>query len=266
MNWYNRICLVDNSHWRTAGVRLINISKIASETGDNRAAVYIDASIAESAGRLGADDLWKFANLTDQWDFYWLGVIFDGIIAALERGEVTEAELYQIWSVATEIFYITEYTSKYDSRNNMSRIYLADIKEAITLASDRLGYRDISHRMQKISPIAFAQTRRAKTEHSYIIPQRWYEDEVDKSLDDIKQLSCMAAFSILKERFECKKSDFRWDMVVFFINKLEQESGKDMLQYIPTIFDMLMQRNDAYYWEWDGANRLFKVVLKYFNE
>ena len=27
-----------------------------------------------------------------------------------------------------------------------------------------------------------------------------------------------------------------------------------------------MQRHDSYYWEWDGANRLFEEIFKYFNK
>lgn len=273
MNWYKNICLFDDSHWKAEGVALLNISKIASETGDNRAAVSIDASVAESAGRLGADDLWKFANLSNQRDSYWMSVIFDGIIAALELGSFSEAELLEIWSVATEILYISEYASEYDFKNNKNRIYIADIKEAIILASNRLGYREVTNSMQKMSPLAFAQIRRSRTEHSYIIPQRWYEDEphnngsaVDKYVDEINALSCAEAFAVLNIRFEHEKSDFRWDMVISFVKKVERESGENILTYIPSIIDMLMQRHDSYYWEWDGANRLFEEIFKYFNK
>jgi hypothetical protein len=270
MNWYKHICVFNDSHWRAEGVLLLNISKIASETGDNRAAVYIDASVAESAGRLSADDLWKFANLLKQWDSHWIYVIFDGIIAALELGSFSEGELLEIWSAASEIFYISEHASEFDSTNSKNRIYVADIKEAIILASNRLGYRDIANSMQKISPLAFAQTRRSRNEHSYIISQRWYEDElhnseglVDKYQDEINALSCAEAFSVLNKRFEHEKSDFRWDMVIAFVKKVERESGENILTYIPAIIDMLMQRHDAYYWEWDGANRLFEEIFKY---
>lgn len=272
MNWYKHISIFDDSHWQTEGVFLLNISKIASETGDNRAAVSIDASVAESAGRLSADELWKFANLSAQWDSYWIGVIFDGIIASLEFGFFSEDELLKIWSVAIEIFFISEYASEYDSNNNKNRIYIADIKEAIILASIRLAYRNIADSMQKKSPLAFAQSRRSKTEHSFIIPQRWYEDEpyynevvVDKYLDEVNALSCSEAFIVLNKRFEHRKSDFRWDIVISFVKKVERESGENILTYIPTIVDMLMQRQDAYYWEWDGANRLFEEIFKYFD-
>ncbi|MHB8075665.1 hypothetical protein [Desulfosporosinus fructosivorans] len=272
MNWYKRICKVDESHWKTKGVLLLNISKIASETGDNRAKVYIDASVAESAGRLSADDLWKFANLSKQWNFYWIGVVFDGVIAALELGSFSESELLGIWSVATEIFYITEHASKYDSENNKNRIYVADIKEAIILASNRLGYHDIANSMHKMFPLAFSQTRRSRAEHSYIIPKRWYEDEphsnedvAGKYLDEINELSCEEAFAVLNRRFE-HKSDFRWDIVISFVKKVERESEEDILTYIPAIIDMLMQRHNAYYWEWDGANRLFEEIFKYLDK
>lgn len=273
MNWYKHICIFDDSHWKAEGVLLLNISKIASETGDNRAKVDIDAAVAESAGRLSTDDLWKFANLSKHWDSYWVGVIFDGIIAALEFGFFSEAQLLEIWSVATEIFFISEYASEYDSNKNKNRIYVADIKKAIILASNRLAYCNIADSMQKKSPLAFTQTRRSRTEHSFIIPRRWYEDDpyynegvVDKYLDEINALSCSEAFVVLNKRFEHEKSDFRWDIVISFVKKVERESRENILTYIPDIVDMLMQRHDAYYWEWDGANRLFEEIFKYFDK
>lgn len=273
MNWYKHISISDDSHWQTEGVFLLNISKIASETGDNRASVSIDASVAESAGRLSVDDLWKFANLSAQCDSYWVGVIFDGIIAALESGSFSEDELLEIWSVATEIFFISEYAPKYDSTNNKNQIYVSDIKEAIILVSDRLGYYDIPANMKKMSPLAFAQTRRSRTEHSYIIPYRWYEDEPNnyentakEYLDEVTALSCVDAFAALSNRFENKRNNFRWDIVIAFVKKVVQESQEDILTYIPAIIDMLMQRNDAYYWEWDGANRLFEEIFKYLDK
>jgi len=169
--------------------------------------------------------------------------------------------------------YILKHAKEYDSRNNKNRIYVADIKEAIILASDRLGYHDIANSMQKMSPLAFAQARRSRAEHSYIIPKRWYEDEphnnesvADKYLDEINALSCAEAFAFLNKRFEHEHSDFRWDMVVSFVKKVERESGENVLTYIPAIIDMLMQRHNAYYWEWDGANRLFEEIFKYFNK
>lgn len=273
LNWYKHICIFDDSHWKTEGVTLLNISKIASETGDNRAAVSIDSSVAESAGRQSADDLWKFANLLPKWDAYWIRVIFDGVIAALEFGSFSDNEIFELWSIATEIFFVSEYAAKYDSKNNENRIYIADIKEAIILAANRQGYSNFEDRMQKKSPLAFAQTRRSRSEHSLIIPQRWYEVDlyynegvVDEYLEGINELSCADAFAILIKRYEQEKNDFRWDMVIAFVKKVESDSGENIVTYIPTIIDMLMQRHDAYYWEWDGANRLFEEIFKYFNE
>lgn len=272
MNWYKHISIFDNSRWKTEGVLLLNISKIASETGDNRADVYIDASVAESAGRLGADDLWKFANLSEQWDSYWIGVIFDGIIAALEFGSFSEADLLDIWSVAAEMFFVSEYGLEYDFYNKKNKVYIADIKEAIILAANRLAYPNIADSMKENFPLSFSQSRCSKSEHSFIIPKRWYENEsyynegvVDEYLKEIDILSCSEAFVLLNRRFEHIKSDFEWDMVISFIKKVERESREDIFAYIPSIIDMLMQRNDSYYWEWDGANRLFKEIFKYLN-
>lgn len=219
LNWYKRISCFQDPHWGTSGVTLLNISEIASQTGDNKAGVYIEASVAESAGRMGANELWKFANLKDYWNFEWLQAIFDGVIAALEHNEFTQDQLHEIWDVATNTFFISDYAPKYDARNKLNRIYIADIKEAIILAADRLGLHDTVTSMQDSAPAAFSQTR-TDTRNSYKIPERWYDRKqeyndklVSAFCDDIKELSCTDAFSVLQERFKQKES-FRWDMIL----------------------------------------------------
>lgn len=273
LSWYKHICIFDDSHWKTEGVLLLNLSKRASETGDNRASVYIDAAVAESAGRLSADDIWKFANLLNRWDSYWISVIFDGVIAALEFGFFSEAELLELWCVATEIFYISEYAAEYNSENNKNKIYIADIKEAIILTANRLGYPYTVNNMKKMSRLAFAQTRRSRAEHSFRVPQRWYEGDphnnegvVGKYQDETNALSCAEAFAVLNKRFEYEKSDFRLDLVISFVKKVKRDSGENILIYIPAIIDILMQRHNAYYWEWDGANRLFEEIFEFLNK
>lgn len=269
MNWYKQITMFTDEYWKREGILLLNISKTASETGDNRASALIDAIVAESAGRLSVNDLWAFANLSVHWDYYWICVIFDGIIAALEFGVFSETELLDIWSVATEFFFILEH----DSNNNKNRIYIADIKEAIVLAADRHGYHDIVNSMQQMSPLAFQETRLSRTEHSFIIPSRWYENEdsynegvVSQYMEEINVLSCEEAFTLLNKRFEHEKREFRWDMVVIFIKKVKSQSEENILTYIPGIIDMLMQRHDKYYWKWDGVNRLFEVIFEHLDD
>lgn len=184
-----------------------------------------------------------------------------------------EILLLEIWSTATEIFYVLEHASEYDSRVNKNKIYVADIREAIILVSNRLGYRNIANKMQEMSPIAFTQTRCSRNEHSYIIPQRWYEDDflninslIYKYLDEIKVILCAEAFAVLNNRYEHARSDFQWDMFIAFVRKVERESAEDILSYISAIFEMLMQRHNAYYWNSDGANRLFEAIFKYFDK
>ena len=77
LKWYKQLSIDNGSRWDTLGLEILNISTHASNTGDNRAAIYIDAAVAVSAGKQGAKFLWEFANTKKDWNSSWLQTIFE---------------------------------------------------------------------------------------------------------------------------------------------------------------------------------------------
>lgn len=271
LRWYERISTMNNIYWEDEGLKLLNISQCASDTGDNRAAIYVDAVVAESAGKQGAKALWNFANMKKHWDSGWLQTIFDGIIAALEFNSFSKDDLLLIWEVSTKAFFVLKNPTPYDNENRLRSIYIADIKEAILLTAKRFKYVGIEEDMRNISSLEFAQSRDSNNYNNFNIPIRWYDNKnkvseaITTYIYKTESGSYSQDFRILEEQFINDRSKFSWDFVVDLIQRIEQDSRECVSDYLPKVLKLLSQRHDAYYWEWDGANRLYEVIFKYLN-
>lgn len=271
LKWYEELDVEHVNYWETLGLQMLNISQYASDTGDNRASVYINAAVSVSAGKQGPKALWEFANTKETWDTNWLQTIFDGVIACLEKDNFTESELLSIWRISSEVFFVQQKTMPYDSANELRKIYIADIKEAILFAGKRLGFNKIEDKMQQIAATEFIQNRKPDVHSNYRIPERWFEGEEIRQeilgfMNEIENYTCSEVFNLLKWKFFNDRANFRWDFIVEFIKKIKRTSSESVVDYTVAIIGMLMQRNDAYSWEWDGANRLFDILFPYLNE
>ncbi|WP_312421249.1 hypothetical protein [Anaerospora hongkongensis] len=285
LDWYERISTFDSAYWASIGVNLLNVSQYASDTGDNRADIYVDATVAVSAGQQGAAALWNFANLKDVWDENWVRRIFDGVIAALERNVYTKKELLTIWKLSTEVFFVYETADEYDSDNTLNSIYISDIKEAILLAAARLGHGGIENPMVKIAQLEFSQVRDPNKHSSFKIPTRWFDpdeevkQETASFIQETNSFTCLETLDVIEERFYSAREQkhlvhldnndrvkFNWDYVVQLVDKIKNNPCENIQDYIPRILDLLLRRYDAYFWEWDGANRLYEVIFEFLNE
>lgn len=285
LDWYERISTFDSKYWESIGVNLLNVSQYASDTGDNRADIYVDAAVAVSAGQQGAAALWNFANLKDVWDDNWVRRIFDGVIAGLEKNVYTKKELLTIWELSTKVFFVYETADSYDSDNILNSIYIADIKEAILLTAARLGHVGIGKSMMKTASLEFSQVRDPNKHSSFKIPTRWFDpdgevrQEIASFIQETNSFTCLETLDVIEERFysarEQKHLDnldnndrvkFQWDYVVHLVDKIKNNSCENIKDYIPRILDLLLRRCDAYCWEWDGANRLYEVIFEFLDE
>ena len=91
-----------------------------SETGDNRADVYVDAAVASSAGRCGIKDIIQFSHIPNSGDEQWHQTVFDAVIAYLENSRESKSGLLNLWKYVCEVFPILEGSSEYSYYNNMN--------------------------------------------------------------------------------------------------------------------------------------------------
>lgn len=267
LKWFERIVDKKAEVWTTEGRLLLNLSEYASRIGDNRAYVEIGGSVAAAAGKMGANSLLQFAHMVQKSEIDWRELTFDGIISALETNYFTEEELLEIWKKATEYFALNIYAEPYDNTNTRKKIYCADIHEAIKLCSNRLKYYEVENKMRKIAQREYEQERLDRSEHSCIIPSRWYDSEYHVNMDDFllatEQMPLDEMFAYIEAKFD--QNDFQWDYIKFFLQKAKNTVPQSILQYKPRIMKLL-KRREVNNLDYDGCNRLYEVFVQYMDE
>lgn len=268
LQWFGRISEEKLEVWKKEGILLLNISEYASRIGDNRATVQVAGEVASTAGKMGVESLFEFANMKQSSEINWIEIVFDGVISATQTECINETELLEIWKMATKIFHINKFADRYDSTNTRKKIYIADIHIAISLCAKRLGYNEIEKKLKEIAPIEFAQKRLDSSEHSCIIPRRWYESvDHSKELDFINSVNSLD----LDKVFDCiqsqyKTQDFSWDYIKYFLQRAKMESPKYVEKYKAQILAMLDERPQNATLEYDGCYRLYEELIQYLNE
>jgi hypothetical protein len=79
-------------------------------------------------------------------------------------------------------------------------------------------------------------------------------------------MTCEEAVEYLHEEYTHNKSSFRWDFIIKIIEKIEIEQSEDINKYVPLLLDLLLNRDDGYNWEYDGANRAYEAIFPYLGE
>lgn len=268
LQWFGRISEEKPEIWKKEGILLLNISEYASRIGDNRANVQVASKVASASGKMGVESLLEFANMKQSSEICWIEIVFDGVISAIQTEYISEMELVEIWKVATKIFHINELADRYDSKNTRKKIYIADIHVAIRLCAERLGYKGIEKRLNKIAPIEFTQKRLDRTEHNCIIPDRWYESvdypNVINFIDSVKTMDLDKVFECIQLQYD--KQDFSWDFVKYFLRRAKIESLKYVEKYKAQILAMLNERPKEISLEYDNCYRLYEELFQYLNE
>lgn len=267
LQWFKRISKEKNEVWVESGILLMNISEYASKIGDNRAYTQIESTVSATAAKMGVESFFQFFQMFRVVNKEWKYIIFDGIISVLEDGFFYENELLLLWEKTVKYFKINEQVRAYDLSDTRNKIYCADIHEAISLCSKRLGYTDLEKRMEQMAPREYSQKRLSKREHSCIIPIRWYEsgyyDDMDIFIRSIDGKNCDEIFEYIKDQFE--QNDFSWDYLEYFIQIAKKAESHAITRYKPQIMYMLRQRKQDIL-EYDGVHRLYNALFPYLTE
>lgn len=267
LQWFERISKEKNEIWGELGILLMNISDYASKIGDNRAFVQISNAVSTAAANMGLDSFFQFAQMVKSVKEEWVEIVFDGLISALENGVFTEEELMQIWEKTVNYFKINEQEQPYNLQNIRNKIYCADVHEALSLCIHRLGYYRLEKRMEQIGHREYHQRRLGSSEHSCIIPNRWYETEyynnMDSFIDTVKELDCDEIFKYIETQYG--QSEFTWDYIKYFIRTSQKLKPQSIDNHKIQIMNMLKKR-ELNPLDYDGLNRLLNVLFPYLTD
>jgi hypothetical protein len=273
LKWFKLLSNINNLNWKDMGIELLNISKTASELGDNRANIFVEGTVASAAGKIGFKHLWEFACLEREWDRAWIQNIFDGLIASMENTEFSLDELKNIWRVSTAILKINKYSSRYDSKNNIKKVYLDDIRTSIMKVSEKLGYKNMDKDMLKIAQEEYLIERDS---YDYKVPTRWYEDKENTSIERSefkKKIECMCCDDALKyisevfyneEDNDIFSRNFSWYYISEFLNKYKEQINRE--KHIYPLFNMVLKRKNNLSWESDGVLVAFEAIFLYLED
>lgn len=272
--WYERLQKTHIENLDKIGVEFLNISSWVSEVADNRVANNIETLVAETAGRNGYQALWQFATLTNKWNDEWIRKIYDGIIAALEVQEFTEADLMNIWD-STAVLLPTHPVIKNirlgdEAYNDLNHIYVCDVRDAIILASRRLGFVDIEVGMKDLLPSSYV----LNTDHimyDYIYPTRWfgrreigYDKFIRRGNKENDEKSYENIFSEYQERLN--EADERYP-VSMDMSALAEKFSNDMESivtlYIPQVIMYLLNRTEECAWNEDSTSEVLDIIFKF---
>lgn len=255
LRWYENISYDAPQIWKSLGMRLLNVSGVISETGDNRAAVYVDDAVASSAGRCGINDIICFSFIPNNGDAQWRQTVFDAVIAYLENSKVDKSSLLSLWKCVCKVFPVLEGSSEYSYYNNINAVYREDLKKAI-LANGKKNEIVIAEEMKKIEPDCFEKI--CKLRDMYKIPNRWFEQDDFMAIEDSLQ-NCVVKIS--QER---SLGSNEWKVILPLLKQSVQKGENTCTE---EIFSLVMQRpRDYANWEWDGVQNLLVELIPLLDE
>lgn len=252
LRWYEDLSSNNPYIWETLGVQLLNISGVISETGDNRAEVYMEAAVASSAGRCGIGDIIRFSHIPNNRDNQWCQTVFDAVIAYLESSEDSKENLLELWEGVCVVFPILA-GSLYN--NNINAIYREDLKKAILANANKRGI-VIEKDMKEIRPECYEQ--RCELRNSYKIPQRWFDEDdimtdgesLQEYLEKISQQSTIGSNE--------------WRSIISLLKEAVR-NGENIEAEL--IFSLILQRPKDYAnWEWDGVQDLIVELIPFLSD
>lgn len=266
LEWYKSI-KPSELNWKETGLLFLNISHYASETGDNRATVHVENAVATSVGYNGAKDIGTFIDIISPVNWSDFTIILDAIIASFEYSQFNEDELLLIWETIVKIADIDHSLTEYNSDNAHRIIYVADLRKAIlTYIQHNTFSERLIEKLRTAAPSEYNLNYDSES-ISFKLPDRWYNVEnrnvhANEFLEESKEMSCQEAFYKLNEIVTRKGSYHRWDSVLGFIYKLEEEK-ESIDGFLEPILNYVLQTRDDYFWEYDGSYILLEHLFPY---
>ncbi|QCJ40616.1 ATP-binding protein [Bacillus sp. S3] len=229
--WFNELSKAKPNSWEVEGKKLLEISQEASKVGDNRMESSLLNEVAIAIAVSGPCDMWRFYNAENLTDniLNHPHILMDGIIGMLEVYNVTEKEAMILWSLGIGTL---------NWQNEIDRIYLDDLKEALILASQRSGIHDISNGLEGLGKSEFySYGSRVK----YRVPARWFfTNSVDSSTEwlelketlETEDLGSAITFLQDYKNNATNREQYVWKGYACICNRLEKEKPLDFLLHL----------------------------------
>lgn len=245
--WYKELSKDKPEIWENEGKLLLEICQEATELGDNRFAIFVEAIVAGSTAQNGPVAMWRLLNAENMNEplIENVKMIFDGLISMLETAEASEQDLLSIWCFGVGAL---NWQLGYDL------CYLSDLKEAVLLAAQRNGVMSLEEKLNVLGP---AEYHAIPERNRYRIPKRWFEDEGSLNGQDesefynlVQELPIEKAIDRL---FESKEElNHLWYGIYLVVIRLKTEKPAGYPRHLHRIVEIVRMRNHSLY-QWSGS-------------
>lgn len=251
LDWFREAAKVDPHCWDNQGILLLALSKEASEQGDNRLGLHVNAEVATAVSRCGPSAFGRLLNATGtERDVHWIRfddwMAIDGLCGLVEQEAVTEADALAIWCFAVG------FLSWQDSGD---RVPLFEIREALRFLASRLDYANLDTAMASLAPAEHSVT----CDHDrYRRPGRLSLAEPDES----SEFGVKAPQRILKELLEAAtfSTDYpspNWRAFAAILEKLRDQQDEQTPALVAKLRARLLIGSDRCGWSFDGRTSTF---------
>lgn len=261
LSWFKSIPK-QNLTWNNPGIKLLNISEYASETGDNRADIAISGAVAAVAGTFGASAVLSLIKTIKPQKRNDLQLVADAIISSFEEGSFTEDEVLLIWETALDIFKIDQTMPRYNATNNIKLIYLCDIRTVAVHFLQRINKSDLMCCMREIAPFEFDYQLSEQERSTYKIPTRWFETDnkypTKEYTDGVDGKAFDERFRFALNSVENDNSGYVDIILSFFY--AERENENFTYENIIQLISAKQGKQDIYSFSWNGTTRLYDCL------
>ncbi|MMZ49480.1 hypothetical protein D1872_111790 [compost metagenome] len=263
-NWYKELARLDSGIWKNEGKRLLEICQVASELGDNRLAIFIEADVSASVAYEGPVDMWRLLNARNLNEplLENVNMMIDGLISVLETIELSEKDLLTIWSFGIGVL---------NWHNEHDRCYLQDLKTALCYAAERNNITSIG---DKLNDLGSAEFQLQGSRDSYHIPERWYEAHktrmlsTDKSKNEfyqtLQELSIEKAIKLLKKKSEESLDNLETLCagIHLIANRLKVEKPAGFPNHLQSLVKILSERDYmSYQWSHYSVRLAYQALV-----
>lgn len=271
LEWFETAARDDPSVWEVEGARLMSISRVASEGGDNREAVYVEGAVTTAAARSGPAALWRClmglaADLDPPLALARTSAV-DGIIGALEGTPASGAELRTLWCIGIGCL-VWEY--------ERHRLSLQHLRQALLAVASTRADAALPATLAAIAPRAFEITG---NDQLYRYPSRWFGTRepneppppylrgAEALLGDLRTLSLDDAVAGLEAVAAEILNDHRgsssdlWRAVADTATRLADTRPANFRSLLSRLVAITRERRDPYPWHFDGIERAFTALI-----
>jgi len=271
LEWFQTAARDDPSVWEVEGARLMSISRVASEGGDNREAVYVEGAVATAAARSGPAALWRWLmGLAAAFDpplALARTSAVDGIIGALEGASALDATLRALWCIGVGCL-VWEYEPH--------RLTLQHLRQALLAVATTRGSAMLPSTLASIAPRAFEITG---NDQLYRYPSRWFGTRepteptppylrgAEALLGDLRALSLDDAVAHLEAvtaeilTDHSGSSSDLWRAVADTATRLTDTRPANFHSLLSRLVAITRERRDPYPWHFDGIERAFTALI-----